>query len=49
MDDMERIMERIKIAYKKFKANVYFDKTQLPLRDRIVKFEEKDIDAKLKA
>lgn len=45
MDDMERI----KIAYKKFKANVYFDKTQLPLRERIVQFEQKDIDAKLKA
>ena len=41
-------MERIKIAYKKFKANVYFDKTQLPLRDRIVRFEQKDIDGKLK-
>lgn len=23
-------LDRIKIAYKKFKANLYFDKTQLP-------------------
>lgn len=29
----------IKIAYKKLKASVYFDKTQLPLRDEIVAFE----------
>lgn len=35
-------------AYKKLKGNVYFDKTQAILRDRIVDFEGNgDIDAKL--
>ena len=29
-------------AYKKLKANVYFDKTQLPLIDRLVSFERDD-------
>lgn len=41
-------MEKIKIAYKKFKANLYFDKTQLPLRDRVVQFEQRGVDDKLK-
>lgn len=40
-------LERIKIAYKKFKANLYFDKTQLPLRDRVVLFEKEGIQDKL--
>ena len=40
-------LERIKIAYKKFKANLYFDKTQLPLRDRVVLFEKEGIEDKL--
>lgn len=33
------LLERIKIAYKKLKANVYLDKTQLPLRNSIALFE----------
>lgn len=40
-------LDRIKIAYKKFKANLYFDKTQLPLRDRVVLFEQEGIQDKL--
>lgn len=40
-------IDRIKVAYKKLKANLYFDKTQLPLRDRVVLFEQEDIDDKL--
>jgi len=40
-------LDLIKIAYKKLKANIYFDKTQLPLRDRLVLFEQEDIDNKL--
>lgn len=40
-------LERIEIAYKKFKANLYFDKTQLPLRDRVVLFENEGIQNKL--
>lgn len=43
MDDLERV----KIAYKKFKASLYFDKTQLPLRDRVVLFEQDGIEEKL--
>lgn len=39
--------ERVKIAYKKLKASVYFDKTQLPLRDRIVAYESKGIERQL--
>lgn len=39
--------ELIKIAYKKFKANLYFDKTQLPLRDRIVSYEQEGIQVHL--
>lgn len=42
------LLERIRIAYKKLKANVYFDKTQLPLRDRIVLYERSaEIEDKL--
>lgn len=40
-------LKPVKIAYKKFKANLYFDKTQLPLRDRVVLFEQEGIDEKL--
>ena len=39
--------ELVRIAYKKFKANLYFDKTQLPLRDRLVLFENEGIEEKL--
>lgn len=39
--------ELVRIAYKKFKANLYFDKTQLPLRDRLVLFENEGIEDKL--
>lgn len=38
--------ERIKIAYKKLKASIYFDKTQLPLRNQLLKYEE-NIDENL--
>lgn len=41
-------LERVKIAYKKFKANLYFDKTQLPLRDRVVLFEQDGVEKKLR-
>lgn len=41
-------LERVKIAYKKFKSNLYFDKTQLPLRDRVVLFEQNGIEEKLR-
>ena len=34
-----KFSERVKIAYKKLKASVYFDKTQLPLRDQLVTYE----------
>ena len=40
-------LDWVKIAYKKFKANLYFDKTQLPLRDRVVLFEQENIEEKL--
>lgn len=44
------LLERIRIAYKKLKANVYYDKTQLPLRDRIVLFEESEpVEGKLRS
>ena len=44
---METI-ERVKIAFRKLKAHVYFDKTALPLRDRVVRFEaSSDFDKKL--
>jgi hypothetical protein len=39
--------DRVRIAYKKLKASVYFDKTLLPLRDEIVKFETLDVETKL--
>lgn len=31
----------LKKAYKKLKSSVYYDKTQLILRDELVKFEKK--------
>lgn len=37
----------IKKAYKKLKCSVYFDKTQLLLRQQIVQFEDDNIDEKL--
>lgn len=44
---MELSIDFVKKAYKKLKCNVYFDKTQLHLRQQIVAFEDKDIDEKL--
>ena len=38
---MLELKEYVKIAYKKLKASVYFDKTQLPLRDKITTFESR--------
>ncbi len=36
--------ELLRIAYKKLKSNVFFDKTQLPLRDKIVFFETEQFE-----
>jgi hypothetical protein len=47
MDEKLELEEQIRIAYKKLKASVYFDKTLLPLRDRIVAFEGPDASTKL--
>ncbi len=44
---MECTEELVKKAYKKLKCSVYFDKTQLLLRQQLVDFEGGDIDAKL--
>lgn len=44
---MEYSNDLVKKAYKKLKCSVYFDKTQLLLRQQIVEFEDGDIDAKL--
>ena len=44
---MELSIDFVRKAYKKLKCNVYFDKTQLLLRQQIVEFEDKDIDEKL--
>lgn len=43
------IEERVRIAYKKLKASVYFDKTQLPLRDRFGTYEGRGIEEQLQA
>lgn len=43
-----KLYNRIRIAYKKLKASVYFDKTQLVLRNRIVAYETGDIENKLR-
>lgn len=32
-------VDRVRIAFRKLKASVYFDKTTLPLRDAVVAFE----------
>lgn len=40
MIDNNYYYEQIYLAYKKLKSNVYYDKTALPLRDCIVKFED---------
>ena len=34
--------DRVKIAFRKLKSHVYFDKTALPLRDKIVEFEARN-------
>ena len=39
---MKFTVELIKKAYKKLKCSVYFDKTQLILRDRLVEYESKN-------
>ena len=39
--------ELLRIAYKKLKSNVFFDKTQLPLRDKIVEFEAENFEGTL--
>lgn len=39
-------IDRLRIAYKKLKGTVFFDKTQLPLRDQLVLYEE-NIEEKL--
>ena len=39
-------LDRLKIAYKKLKATVFFDKTQLPLRDQLVQ-KETEIEKQL--
>lgn len=36
--------ELLRIAYKKLKSYVFFDKTQLPLRDKIVAFETENFE-----
>lgn len=41
------IKELLKIAYKKLKSYVFFDKTQLPLRDKIAAFEKGDFEEQL--
>ncbi|MDR1806128.1 MAG: hypothetical protein LBQ80_05115 [Clostridium sp.] len=43
-------IELVKIAFQKLKAHVYFDKTMLPLRDKVVSFEtSSDFEDKLAA
>lgn len=39
--------EFIDIAYKKLKGTIYFDKTQLPLVNKLVKFEDENLDDSL--
>lgn len=45
---IDNLNELIKISYKKLKANVYYDKTLLPLRQNIVEFELNNLDDKFK-
>lgn len=40
-------IDLVKIAYKKLKSSVYFDKTQLILRNALVEYETPEIDSKL--
>ena len=40
-------IERLRIAFKKLKAATFFDKTQLPMRDSLVLYEDDMIDDKL--
>ena len=40
-------IERLRIAFKKLKATIFFDKTQLPMRDSLVLYENEMIDDKL--
>lgn len=40
-------IERLRIAFKKLKAATFFDKTQLPMRDSLVLYEDDMIDEKL--
>lgn len=42
------LADRVKIAYKKLKASIYFDKTQLPLRDQLITYESEGIEHQLK-
>lgn len=44
---MELDRELIDIAYKKLKGTIYFDKTQLPLVNKLVKFEGRNLNEKL--
>ena len=44
---MELSISFVKKAYKKLKCNVYFDKTQLRLRQRMVAYEDGNFDEKL--
>lgn len=44
---MEYSEDLVRKAYKKLKCSVYFDKTQLLLRQQIVEFEDSKIDEKL--
>ena len=37
----------VQIAYKKLKSSIYYDKTQLILRDKLVDYESKEIDRQL--
>lgn len=39
--------DEVEKAYKKLKANIFFDKTQLPLRNKLVLFEGKNPHEKL--
>lgn len=34
-------IEKLRIAYKKLKSSVFFDKTLLPLRDQLVLYEDR--------
>ena len=40
-NNTDYVIKRVKIAFRKLKAYVYFDKTALPLRDRVVEYESR--------